>query len=132
MKNNRLHKFYFLIVLIICVLAGYYANSYRGKTAREWANLAAKNQDNAVTWKEMYFKSTSLLKDLQITPTPTLIVKPTDTSTKKSATVLKTIKGMNCRPINNDGSTDCTDYEYQFNPNPTLKQADTLPANMLQ
>jgi len=69
------------------------------------------------------------------TSTPALIpTNPPDKTTSAPADShagMKEVKGMNCQSQNNDGTTNCTEYDYWYNPNEPSRTG-TLAPNMLQ
>jgi len=95
--------------------------TYQGKTITDWAISTSKNQNEANSCKEQLSSISAQIKTQQ----------PLSTSTTNSKNNLKTIKGMNCQKTGSDGSMDCQEYQYTYNPN-SKTTTGTLPSDMLQ
>ena len=108
----------FVVGLVVMYLYLQPKLTYQEKTVRDLANLANKNQQNADLYEKNWLNTLSKLdpNPLLITPTPTY-------STIDPHAGMKEVKTMNCQPDGGNGATNCTEYDYWYNPN-TIHQPE--------
>ncbi|MCX6791875.1 MAG: hypothetical protein NT149_02455 [Candidatus Gottesmanbacteria bacterium] len=81
-------------------------------------------------------KSSEASNSALISPIPTTALLPISVPVITSAPVdphagMKEVKTMNCQPEGTNGATNCTEYDYWYNPNQPSR-TETLAPNMLQ
>lgn len=115
-----------ILIITLLLIAGYlaYSNYY-------WSNRAKIYQDASSNFETAYHEQQKEVDNLKSpgevdrilygSPAPTS--KPV--SSKDPHAGMKEVKGMDCQPQGNKGATNCTEYDYWYNPN-------DLPSNNMQ
>jgi len=136
MMKNKIILIVLIVFGVLLITGAYFLIAQENQIISQKVQIASL-QETINSDNHWINEDEKTLKDLTGTDNPFYIPPkaPTLTPVVPSADPhagMKEVKTMNCQPEGSNGSTNCTEYDYWYNPNVTPQQQAINPAMLQQ